>query len=170
MVRAANGLGVMHVRPGAAVGSHTGSAFPLMADMETPQAAAWGVCLPVSGARRDPQTGVFPDHRGFRAVIRAGGSTVQAAGNARCLSVGSVDCTTVPAAPARVTADSRDMWVLIVAQVSPACSSATRVSSNASQQINTCPRMRGSGRWNTGRSSRPDLRSYKPRSAFNRFL
>ena len=51
-------------------------------------------------------------------VIRADGSTVQAASNAPCLSVGSVDCTTVLAVPARVTADSRDMWVLIVTQVS----------------------------------------------------
>ncbi len=64
------------------------------------------------------------DHRivfscqGFRPVIRAGGVTLQAVSNARCLSVSSVVCTTVPAGPARVTAAIRDSSVLMVFQVS----------------------------------------------------
>ena len=81
------------------MGSHTGVTFPLVASMEMPQADAWGMCLPVSGARKGPETGVFPDQRGFRAVIWGGGGILQAASIARCLPVGSVDCTTVPFFP-----------------------------------------------------------------------
>ena len=97
-------------------------------------------------------------------MIRAGGGILQAASNARCLSVGSVDCTTVPAVLVRVTADSRDMCVLIEAHVSPVRSSVPRVSSNVQ------PTDQGSRRWNTGRSSSPVFISRKPRSAFNRSL
>ena len=128
------------------------------------------VCLPVSGARRGSGSGVFPDQRGFRVVMRGGGGTWQAVINARCLSVGSVDCTTVPAGPVRVTAASRDMCVAMQSHVSPVRSSTTLVSSSASQQISTWAVIRGSRRWNAGRSRRPVFISRNPCSAFNRFL
>ena len=127
------------------------------------------MCLPVSGVRGTTETGCFPCSEGVQAGDPAGEGTLQAASNARCLSVSSVVCTTVPAGPARVTAAIRDSSVLMVFQVSPVAPSATWVSSSASQQINTCARIRGSRRWNTGRSSSPDFTSRKPRSAVSRF-
>src|SRR6478736_9722537 len=84
--------------------------------------------------------------------------------------VSGVVWTAVPALPVRATAWTRPSSVAMRRQVDPVRRSATRTSSSASQQIRTWARMRCWSRWKTGRSSRFDFRSRKPRSASRRFL
>jgi len=107
---------------------------------------------------------------GFRVVTAGGGVTWQALRMPCAVSLSGVVWVTVPALPVRVMAWSRPSSRAIRRQLSPVRRSATRMSSSASQHSSTWARIRGSIRWNTGRSSRVLLRSRNPRSASSRFL
>jgi hypothetical protein len=102
--------------------------------------------------------------------MRGGGVTWQLRRMPAWVVLSGVVCTAVPALPVRVTAWMRPSSVAMRRQVMLVRRSATRMSSSASQHSSTWARMRCSSRWKTGRSSRLDLRSRKPRSASSRFL